>query len=456
MSGRFDRRLDEGLDRVVAGERAEVAAGINWSMAELEELLSAAAWLHSLPQTPAPANARGQTRERFLERGGRKRRAWVDDQARGGGLLPDGWHNPLDRHLDEALDRLHGGVLPEHAVGVNWVMAEVEDLFGAATLIHSLPAPAPRHAARVRSKNLFAAEVQRRRAGWHEKHFRPGLADSRYSLLGGRVTRLLDRAIDKILAGENPLGGRRATAAEAEARDLAEAALMLRMLPTPDAGGEARMRTRSVFMAQAAQRRVAWVHNHELRVPVPRRRQVRRHGFGGAVLLFVMAVVAVVLGVTTAALAGMSEPDSALYPLKRAGEEALFQLSPDNVSRADLQVQLAQQRMREAEAMAVRSKPELALEAVHDRYAALRAGAMELTSQPVHDKRWSRTRDRLFDEEGKPSTPIEQALNRNSFGDAATAVKQEAEQFQKERADLDRALGKAQPSPASTATPVTP
>jgi hypothetical protein len=451
MSSRgFDARLEEGLDRLVAGDRAELAAGFSWSMAELEELLSAGAWVSGLPHAFPDQEKAGQSRSVFLARGAYKHRAWVDEQARSReiNVVSGVIRAALDRRLDEAISRLLEGEEPQRATGINWLMAEVEDLLRPAVLLSGLHRAEPDQAARVRSRNLFTDAAGKLRARWEARHFRPRASDAALGLLGRSLTRRLDAAISDAVAGHSAHGLGR-TAADMEVKDLLLGATTLIALPHEQADRGARTRVRNIFMAQAAHRRVAWVHHHDLplsstkkHAPRSQPRRVR-----GTALLTLFVILAVILGAGAAGAAGVSEPDSGLYPLKQAAEAALLRLAGDPVSHADTEVKLAAQRMREAEAMAIRDQPEYAVRAVRNRYDALRTAASDLGGHPAHDQRWQKARDRLKDEEGKPITPIEQALTRANHPDAAAAVKQEAEKFQNDRKVLDRDLGTPQPSP---------
>jgi hypothetical protein len=421
-------------------------------MADLEDLLQAAAWVQALPQEVASPWARARAKAAFANRGGFKHRAWVDDQARAGGsdLLSGMAVRALDRRLDEAVTRLHAGEEAEKAIGLSWLLAEVQDLMKPAGLVHALPRRGPGRAARVASRNTLAAQTQKRRRGWEASHFRPGVVDSFYWLIGQGVNRHLDHAVDALLGTPGRTRpGRMAAAVAVEVQDLMLPATAVHDLPstTPAPGGK--VRGRNLLMADAAQRRVAWVHRHDLPLPSGVRRRPRRSlGIGSSAVLALLAVAAVLGGAALAGLAGMSEPDAPLYGVKRAGENALLTVAGDGVSRADLRIQLAQQRLREAEAMAVLDKPELAVPALQDRFDALRSAGADLASETRRDQRWTKTRDRFLDEESKPASAIEVDLQRAGHNEDADAVKQEIQQFQNDRKSIDRQLGKPQPAPS--------
>jgi hypothetical protein len=267
----------------------------------------------------------------------------------------------------------------------------------------------------------------------------------------GASARDLDRSLDRLLAGEHLSDG------EASAPELS-AAWRLRSLTRPGAEPAARSLARDLFLAEADGRRARWVHTHHVPAvaPVPRRKGIR---LGQLTLLLAALMIAVTLGVILAIAADFSTPDSGLYPIKRAGESALLGLSRDPVGRSDLEVNLAEERLREAETMAATGKPDLALDALSARYAELRDAGDRLAAPQAHDSRWSGARGRYLDEANKPVLPLERELSQKGYPSWAKQAAGMASDFQKYLEQLRPRLGvkagggaapPTQPSPPAT------
>lgn len=163
----------------------------------------------------------------------------------------------------------------------------------------------------------------------------------------------------------------------------------------------------------------------------------------------VLASVAVGVGVVVAAMAVTSEPDSATYSLRRVAEDALVMVHRNPVSRASLEVDLSDQRLREAEAMALQGHADLAVTAVHDHFVELRQAARALIDASApSDASWRAARAKLGDAESDSLQTVETQLTLDGDGWAANQVKAEVGSFASERHFLDQELG---PAPAPSA-----
>ncbi len=99
----------------------------------------------------------------------------------------------------------------------------------------------------------------------------------------------------------------------------------------------------------------------KLQAVLPQRRTLRIPSFAGnrrLGLAFAAASIAVVATAATAFAAPSALPDSPLYPVKHIEEDVRLALTPAN-DRLTVQLQLAGERLREAQAMAANHKPRL-------------------------------------------------------------------------------------------------
>jgi hypothetical protein len=102
-----------------------------------------------------------------------------------------------------------------------------------------------------------------------------------------------------------------------------------------------------------------WLNLHAV---LPQRRALRIPTFAGYRRLgvaFAVAAIAVLAAAGSALAAPSALPDNALYPVKQLEEGVRLALAPGN-ERLTVQLQLANERLREAEAMAADHKPRLA------------------------------------------------------------------------------------------------
>jgi DNA-directed RNA polymerase specialized sigma24 family protein len=271
----------------------------------------------------------------------------------------------------------------------------------------------------------------------------------------GRASELaLDRGLDRIAAGAS---AEEAVAAAPELRDqqpLLEAAWAARTLLPKAIDPGLRDRVRSALLAEAAERRATWVHAHQGIGPIaaPPRRRLRTAGRLATGTL--LAIVAVGLGILIAGFAVTSEPDSPMYPLRRVAEDALVFAHRSAPSRAELEVDLADQRLREADAMALNGKAALAVQAVHDRYVELRQAARALIDDSgAHDAGWQAARAKLVGDETANLNQLEEQLTADGDGWAAQQVRQEAAAYDADRKNIDQELGV---NPQTVQTPATP
>ncbi|MGH7778126.1 MAG: DUF5667 domain-containing protein [Candidatus Dormibacterales bacterium] len=225
-------------------------------------------------------------------------------------------------------------------------------------------------------------------------------------------------------------------------------------LPRPPASEALRARLKTIFLAEAAQRRVGWVHRHPLAVRQSHRPEVRRFHFGSAVLTVFFLGVALVLGVLVAVAAGFSDPGSPLYGLKRGGENVLMAVTRDPVSRSNLDVSLASQRLKEAEVTAVNGDGSTTLQLLYARDSDLTDAAVRLAAADRGQAGWTAARDRLEAEAAQPVSGLAQSLAAQDQGGRAKAVEQEASHFRARWGAVVKQLAtpppKAVPSPAAS------
>ncbi|MEP7106217.1 MAG: DUF5667 domain-containing protein, partial [Chloroflexota bacterium] len=140
----------------------------------------------------------------------------------------------------------------------------------------------------------------------------------------------------------------------------------------------------------------------------------------------------------------------------RLGESTLLALSTDRVSKADLEVKLAAERLKESETMASGRRPDLAVQAINSEVDDLRAAAADLAGIPSshRDQRWKSIRDRLETAASNPTTGLERTLTAGGYKKQAAQVKQSYAAFQKDRQAFDKNLGVGAPLPQPSAAPL--
>lgn len=270
----------------------------------------------------------------------------------------------------------------------------------------------------------------------------------------GGDLRLFDDAVDRVAKGADPQRTAAAVSAPSDALALLRTVADLRNLRREVLDQEGAMRLRTACLAAGAERRTQWVRRHQRPATVPgleSRRYPNR--IGAALALVVAATLALVVGVMLTAFSALADPDSSFYPVKRFGEAALVAIDRDPVSRAQLEVKLAQVRQREAENMASRGSGDRAVEAMGDRFDLLRDAARDLISSNERGKSWGTTRDKLFDEASHPVTLVERDLQVTGQKRSADEIAQLSKSYEADRKQLDPQLGRPlpqqqQPTPA--------
>jgi hypothetical protein len=163
--------------------------------------------------------------------------------------------------------------------------------------------------------------------------------------------------------------------------------------------------------------------------------------------LGVAAALALLVGVMLTGLSVLANPDSPFYPIKRLGEAALVAVDGDPLSRAQLEVRLAQVREREAEDMAGRGDGDRAVEVMGDRFDLLRDASRDLIASSSRGSKWKATRDRLFQEASHPTTTVQRDLRVTGQRAAADRIAQLSRDYESDRKQLDSQLPPPAPSP---------
>ncbi|MDQ6917985.1 MAG: DUF5667 domain-containing protein [Candidatus Dormibacteraeota bacterium] len=209
----------------------------------------------------------------------------------------------------------------------------------------------------------------------------------------------------------------------------------------------ARSRVRDAFDQGGAMHRARWVHQHQL--PIRRSKHpLPSHGIRWSLVVGTALMLALLAGVSLALAAQLSEPDGNLYPLKLNTERLLVAANRSPVSQAGVRMQLANQRYRDAEAMAARGKGKLAVASMQAYYDQLRlAGAALAGAQ--HDPSWKAVRAQYLTAEAKPIDNIVTQLQNTHQVDALAGVKALSEQFAKDRKDIDAKLNPLAPTPGT-------
>ncbi len=267
----------------------------------------------------------------------------------------------------------------------------------------------------------------------------------------------LDRGLDRIAAGSSAQETVAAIPDLREQQPLLEAAWAARTLLPAGIDPALQDRVRTALLAEAGERRTHWVQAHQGAVSLPALPRRRLRTAGRLATGTLLAILAVLGGVAVAALAVTSEPDAPAYPLRRVAEDVLVFAHRSAPSRAALEVDLADQRLREADAMALNGKASLAVQAVHDRYVELRQAARALIDDgDPHAAAWRAARAKLLADESVSLNQLEEQLRADGDAWAAQQVRSEVASFQTERAYLDQELGASPRSAQDQATPAAP
>ena len=261
------------------------------------------------------------------------------------------------------------------------------------------------------------------------------------------AARQLDRALDRVLNGDTEI--------DVADGQLVTTARRLAALSQLQPEAPARSLARDLFLAEADARRARWVHSHHVPAvaPAPRKKGMR---LGQLSALVAALLIAALLGGVVAAAASFSTPESPLYRIKRSGENVLLQLARDPVARSDLDINLAEERLREAEGMAAAGKPDLALDILSIRYDELRDAGDRLAAEPTHDARWKAATKRYLSEAQEPVTPLQHQLKQKGFESWATQAGNMASDFQAYLDGIKPQLGATTTSPGSAPQPSPP
>src|SRR5262249_58096787 len=169
------------------------------------------------------------------------------------------------------------------------------------------------------------------------------------------------------------------------------------------------------------------------------------------VALGIAAVLAVVVGAVLAVLSSFAEPTSTFYPVKRTGESAVVAIQVDPVDRANLEINLAETREREAEDMASRGDGEETTTALSARYQLLEAAGHDLLSVSVHDARWKDATNRLFTKSDLQMASIERDLQATGQDRSSQDIQRMASNFDEQRRPVETELGRKAAGPTTPA-----
>jgi len=283
--------------------------------------------------------------------------------------------------------------------------------------------------------------------------------DGRSGTGWGPDLRAFDAAVDEVIEGADPAALGDDLSAPSDAGKLLQQVANLRALIGEPIDPPTATRLRTTMLAAVAERRALWVYRNHGVATVPgieRRHYPSRTGT--FVALGIAAVLAVIVGAVLAVLSSFAEPTSSFYPLKRLGESALLGIQVDPVDRAQLEINLAETRDREAEDMAARGDGDQTVAALTDRYTLLTAAGHDLLSVPVHDSRWKAAQQRLFQKSDESMASIERDLDATGQTRSRQEVEQLAANFDVSRKPVETELGRTTPAPSqnSTPTPATP
>jgi DNA-directed RNA polymerase specialized sigma24 family protein len=273
------------------------------------------------------------------------------------------------------------------------------------------------------------------------------LDDSVGAGAGGDL-RLFDEAVDRVARGADPQRTAASLSTPPDALGLLRTVAEVRGLLRDSLSDSAAVRLRTAFLAAAAERRTQWVRRHQRPATVPgvdSRRYPNK--VGAAVALGIAGGLALAVGVMLTALSAFAAPDSPFYPVKRIAEAALVAVDGDPLSRAQLEIRLAQVREREAEDMASRGQGDQAVQVMSDRFDLLRDASRDLISSSSRGTQWKSSRDKLFQEASHPTTTVQRDLRVTGHGGSADQIAQLSRNYESDRKQLDPQLGHPTPSP---------
>ncbi|MEW6141740.1 MAG: DUF5667 domain-containing protein [Chloroflexota bacterium] len=162
---------------------------------------------------------------------------------------------------------------------------------------------------------------------------------------GDKFNEILNECLESLVSGQSIETCLEKHPEQAEAlRPLLEIALSARrasaISPRPGFREKARLQFRTAVRGSPSAKETRRFH--------------LRFGMAGAVSL---ALVILISGISTVAVAGSSMPDQPLYPVKLATEETKVALAPSPIKKAEVHVRLADFRVDEIVYVAVKGEP---------------------------------------------------------------------------------------------------
>jgi len=265
--------------------------------------------------------------------------------------------------------------------------------------------------------------------------------------------RQLDDALARRLGGATLVEAVGLTPAAEELERMLTVSEEIARLPatSPDPGAKARVRSEYVRSGQS--RPAAWVHQHTLPLK-PAKHRIPSHPFRWTFVVGLALVLALIAGGTLALAAQLAEPDGQLYPLKLNTEKMLVATGRTPTGRANVRIELATQRYRDAEAMAAKGKGGLAVQSIAAYYDQLRAAGQELERAP-RDAGWKSVRAQYLKAETKQNDVIVNQLLNGGQKNAVKSIQALEMQFGKDRKLIDAKLNLAtQPNPGANPQPL--
>lgn len=270
--------------------------------------------------------------------------------------------------------------------------------------------------------------------------------------------RQLEQALERHRGGASISEATGITPAAAELEKLLLLTDELVALPALAPAAAVRVRVRNDFLEEGVRRRQNWIHYRSVKVRASRHPVPTSNGRWIFALLLGL-VVAFVAGIALALAAQLAEPDSVLFPIKKTSERLLLAVTRDPVARASIETQLANQRYRDAEAMAAKNKSDLAVDQMRTYYDDLRAAGETLAAAPRRSASWNGARDQLDKVSSKPIDILLVELNSRRQVAAAQVIQALAAQFAADRKVMDQKLRTPTvtqtqvPQPGSSAVP---
>jgi DNA-directed RNA polymerase specialized sigma24 family protein len=278
--------------------------------------------------------------------------------------------------------------------------------------------------------------------------------DGRSGTGWGPDLRAFDGAVDEVMEGADPETTAATLSVPHDATALLKQVASVRALVGDPIDPATATRLRTAMLAATAEQRAVWVYRNHGTATVPgieKRHYPSRTGT--FVALAIALVLAVVVGAVLAVLSSFAGPTSSFYALKRTGESALIAIQVDPVDRAQLEINIAETREREAEDMASRGNGDQTVTAVAERHRLLSAAGHDLLSVSVHDSRWRNARQRLFDKSDTQMTAIERDLQATGQTRSEQDVQRLAAGFEASRKPVESELGRTTPVPSQNGIP---